>query len=218
MRVSTTQRRSQYGFTLVELMVVVAILGVLASIAIPTVALWMRRVKTGEARIQIAKMYDATVGYFASEHVMRGDVDRIGEGGGLAEGTTHRCPHPEGAPEGGSAGVTPATTVNCNLGSGGRCTPTTVGADPSRGTYPFSEWADNQVWSELSFQLEQAHYFHYNYVATNTTSGYGACQFTAQAFGNLDDDTQFSTFERTGAADLHGVNAAAGLYINLIVE
>jgi hypothetical protein len=43
-------------------------------------------------------------------------------------------------------------------------------------------------------------------------------QFTAQAFGDLDDDGLFSTFERAGAADENGINAAAGLYIDQEIE
>jgi len=79
-------------------------------------------------------------------------------------------------------------------------------------------WTDNAVWSGLNFQMEQAHYFHYNFVASNLGTGYGECQFTSQAFGDLDNDTQFSTWERSGAADENGVNAAAGLYIDREVE
>ena len=39
-----------------------------------------------------------------------------------------------------------------------------------------------------------------------------------QAFGDLDDDGIYSTFERSGAADMSGVNAAAGLYIDNELE
>jgi hypothetical protein len=39
-----------------------------------------------------------------------------------------------------------------------------------------------------------------------------------QAFGDLDDDGVFSTFERAGAADEIGINAAAGLYVDRELE
>ncbi len=74
------------------------------------------------------------------------------------------------------------------------------------------------MWNSLNFVQEQAHFFHYNFTAVNGVTGYGNCQFTSQAFADLDDDDIFSTFERSGAADVNGVNAAAGLYIDQEVE
>src|SRR5690606_17895830 len=127
----------------------------------------------------------------------------------------HRCPHPPNEPSGGSAGFTP--NVDCNLGPGGRCVPA-VGGGANPGYYDMSLWQDNPIWNALNFSQEQAHHFHYDFVATNGLSGFGSCQFTAQAFGDLDADTILSTFERSGAADVHGVNAAAGLYIDQVVE
>ena len=55
-------------------------------------------------------------------------------------------------------------------------------------------------------------------VSSKSGSGYGECQFTAQAFADLDHDDLYSTFERAGAADRNGVNGAAGLYIDQDVE
>ena len=114
------------------------------------------------------------------------------------------------------ATITPPLALDCNDGPGGRCVPA-VGA-AGVGYYELDQWGDNAVWNSLSFQLEQAHYFHYNFRASNASAGFGECQFTAQAFADLDADGTFSTFERAGAADRNGVNAAAGLYIDNDVE
>jgi type IV pilus assembly protein PilA len=198
---------------LVEIMVVVAILGLLASVAIPAMTAYTRRTKTAEARIQLAKMYDATSAFYNSEHVDRGDVDTIGLGGAIGA-ATHRCPYPSGTPAGGNAGETP--NIDCNLGPGGRCVPAINPA--GAGYYDISDWNDNAMWSALHFTMEQAHFFHYNFVAVNDLVGYGSCRFTAQAFADLDADGTFSTFERSGAADVNGINAAAGLYIEGIIE
>lgn len=164
------------------------VLGILAAIAIPAMTKYMRRSKTSEARINVAKMFDATSAYY-SEH--------------------GKCPDSDG-PQG-RAGVTPPLAVNCNLGQGGRCT--ADGADAAG--YPQDAWADNPVWSALGFEATGGHYFHYDFRWTEKD---GMCQFTAQAFGDLDDDGTFSTYERSGAADANGVDGAAGLYIDKEVE
>lgn len=52
------------GFTLVELMIVVVILGILAAVAIPAFTRYVKRSKTSEALGNVAKIYQAQVTYF----------------------------------------------------------------------------------------------------------------------------------------------------------
>jgi type IV pilus assembly protein PilA len=57
------------GFTLIELMIVVAILGILAAIAIPAFVTYVRRSKTVEATENLSKMFDAVASYYSRERV-----------------------------------------------------------------------------------------------------------------------------------------------------
>ena len=62
--------RSKKGFTLIELMIVVAILGILAAIAVPNFLRYQLRSKTSEARTNIGAIR-------LSMEAFRGDFDRF---------------------------------------------------------------------------------------------------------------------------------------------
>jgi prepilin-type N-terminal cleavage/methylation domain-containing protein len=57
-------KRLMSGFTLVELMIVVVILGILAAVAIPAFTRYVKRSKTSEASGNIAKVYQGQLTYY----------------------------------------------------------------------------------------------------------------------------------------------------------
>jgi prepilin-type N-terminal cleavage/methylation domain-containing protein len=65
-------KRTQKGFTLVELMIVVVILGILAAIAIPAFIKYIRQSKTSEAKENLGYIYKGFITYYQEEHTLAG--------------------------------------------------------------------------------------------------------------------------------------------------
>jgi prepilin-type N-terminal cleavage/methylation domain-containing protein len=61
-------KRIRQGFTLIELIIVVAILLILGLVAVPAFVKYLRRTKTQEAVDNVRKLFDSSVAYFESEH------------------------------------------------------------------------------------------------------------------------------------------------------
>ena len=67
---SSAIQRKTLGFTLVELMIVVAIIGLLAAIAIPAFTRYVRKARTTEAVAQLNKEWSGSLTYYESEHTV----------------------------------------------------------------------------------------------------------------------------------------------------
>jgi type IV pilus assembly protein PilA len=71
------KRTNQKGFTLIELMIVVAIIGILAAVAIPAFMRYMNRARSTEAEQFIKKIQDGAVAYY--HNPSQPDINPVGK-------------------------------------------------------------------------------------------------------------------------------------------
>jgi type IV pilus assembly protein PilA len=62
------QLSNRKGFTLIELMIVVAIIGILAAVAIPAFLKFIKKSKTNEAGLNLRQIYNSSTAYFTADH------------------------------------------------------------------------------------------------------------------------------------------------------
>ena len=70
----------QYGFSLTELMIVVAIIGILATIAIPNFLRYQAKAKQTEAKNNLVAIHTGEIAYFAENNGYIDDFNAIGFG------------------------------------------------------------------------------------------------------------------------------------------
>jgi type IV pilus assembly protein PilA len=174
------------GFTLIEMMIVVAIIGILAAIAIPAFIKYVRRARTTEAVMNLRKLFDSAVAYYDRDHVNRDGSFIEAQFPGL-----------------GAALTGPAPGVNFCCGqSGDKCDP--------RDPVEVAAW-QKPKWQALNFAMQDPHLYWYEFVPHGTGSD---AAFTARASGNLNCNQAYSTFERAGGYNrgTGGVAGAAGIF------
>ena len=66
------------GFTLIELMIVVAIIGIIAAIAIPNFLTYQAKTKQTEARTNLGIIFSAQVSYFGENDFFASSVGTLG--------------------------------------------------------------------------------------------------------------------------------------------
>lgn len=96
----------------------------------------------------------------------------------------------------GRVGPTPAMSVKCAAGpEDGYCMPVAHPTQPWE--YPATVW-DSESWATVGVPptLRLRGQYHYVIQWGPNDDPYEPCSYTAQAFGDLDDDGVYSTFER----------------------
>ena len=165
------------GFTLIELMVTIGILGILVAVAGPNLTKYVRKAKTSEAIVNLKRLFEGSINYYYRSQ------DMTGRDGSVIL--------PQFPGVGLAYGAAPARNACCNQPAN-KCVP----ADTPGSPYP-GAW-DNSPWQDLGFSVNSAHYYWYEY----DTEGTGVnSRFTARAMGDLNCNLAFSAFERVGGVD-----------------
>jgi type IV pilus assembly protein PilA len=182
----TTTGRSERGFTLVELMIVIAIIGILAALAVVGVRRYLAATRVAEAKNTVGAI--ARSASIAYEHER--NISQIPSVGGVYASNTHilcasAVPVPQNLNQVRGVKYQPSPAVNADFMSG----------DSLSG------------WQCLGFAITDPVYFQYHY---SMGGGYvsaglpdapipsGAQAFEAAAVGDLDADNSASTFARIG--------------------
>ena len=172
-------RRRTHGFTLVELMIVVAMIGVLATLAIYGANRYINHSKTAEATTSLGALEVAEIAQF----------QRDSDAGGVGTGPyVHAfCPC-----EGNSFGS--SNVANC-------LKTFEPGPPPSvaKGITPAAVWL-RQEWACANFAIREPHYYAYHKASTG--SGVGAHLYI-DAYGDLNQDGAPAYYE---IQDVGGAN------------
>jgi type IV pilus assembly protein PilA len=186
--IRSLRKKAQQGFTLIELMIVVAIIGILAAVAIPAFMKYIKKSKTSEAREFVKKIYDGARAYYMDPNYAKGAITPL--------------PSQFPVPAGGAATTGPVAHTTCCAGG--------AAAGTEKCQPQADLWAD-PAWVALSFSVDDPHYFAYQYdVNNNPGTINGDNMFVALAFGDLDCDGTMSEFSMVGMVDTTYADGPAG--------
>lgn len=172
--------KSQLGFTLLELMAVVVIIGILSAVAVPSFQRFIIKSRESEAPTNLSAIARGARTYYNDEHLNK------------ATGVIYP---PQFAPM--------ASSTNKQNGYATMPVPSPCDEIPGSPKYlanPARWHANHKVepWTNLKFAIATSHFFQYRYLAAS--SGRNAT-YTAQAVANMDCDSKNSTFMFSGSVD-----------------
>lgn len=192
--------RKQQGFTLIELMIVVAIIGILAAIAIPAFINYVKRSKTSEAPANLKAMFTGAAALYGQGRTAQAIIGR-----GEATANATRCSIADGtstASYGGAPALPTAQKYTIAW-------PEDPSGDAIAGGFAAIGWqVSDPVYYIYSVDSAATGATVTPGVLCGDTTATGAV-YTFRATGNLDGDTVYSTFELA-----IGVESGNSLYRN----
>lgn len=166
--------RNKKGFTLIELMIVVAIIGILAAIAIPAFIKYVKQSKTSEAGLNLKTLADGAAQYYEADHYTTTGIPVSEKQFPTTDHTfaqAAQAKNPAAIPKGTKHPVTQA------------------------------EW-NAEPWKSAKFAIAKPHYYRYRYQPTNVANA--ADKFSTRAEGDLDADAVSSRFNVNAETNKNG--------------